>query len=217
VLIGAALIQEISGLFNPPRATVAAIRNRSEALAARPATRQPGNQEHSPMFTKLRRNLPATLGPVLALGAMSAAPACLAAESEIKQPPYSYATNGVLDNIGTTATKWKLVVDESNLGGKELEVAEVTIPADTITPSHAHGALEIIYVLSGVYEHEVNGKLYRLKPGMVGIVRPGDKTRHLTRKDSATKLLIIWAPAGEARRLQQSQGTKPEPVPEVQK
>lgn len=148
--------------------------------------------------------------------ALSAASACLAADGAAK-PTYSYASNGVLDNIGTNGVKWKLVIDESNLGGKELEVAEVTIPAGTTTPSHGHGAIEVLYVLSGTYEHEVNGKLYRLTPGMVGIVRPGDKVRHTATKDGNTKLLVIWTPAGEARRLQQATGTKPQPVPEVQK
>jgi quercetin dioxygenase-like cupin family protein len=148
--------------------------------------------------------------------ALSAASACLAADGDAK-PAYAYASNGVLDNISTGDVKWKLVVDESNLGGKELEVAEVTLPAGTTTPAHGHGAVEILYVLSGTYEHEVNGKLYRLKPGMVGIVRPGDKVKHTATKDGATKLLVIWAPAGEAHRLQQAQGTKPEPVPEVHK
>ncbi len=150
---------------------------------------------------------------ICALWATSAA---LAADGEVK-PTYSYATNGVLDNIGTGGVKWKIVIDESNLGGKEMEAAEVTLPAGTSTPSHAHGALEILYVLSGTYEHEVNGKRYLLKPGMVGIVRPGDKVRHIATKDGDTKLLVLWTPAGEARRLQQAQGTKPEPVPEMQK
>jgi quercetin dioxygenase-like cupin family protein len=170
------------------------------------------------MSTIHRRSVPATLGSALALGMLCALPAVgLAADGDAK-PSYSYATNGVLDHIGTGPVKWKLVVDESNLGGKELEVAEVTLPAGTTTQSHAHGAVEILYVLSGTYEHEVNGKLYRLKPGMVGIVRPGDKVRHLATQDGGdVKLLVLWTPAGEARQLQKAQGTKPEPVPEVNK
>lgn len=132
------------------------------------------------------------------------------------KPSYAYATNGVLDNVqGRSGTKWKLLLDESNLGGKELEVAEITIPAGTTVGSHAHGAVEIIYVLSGIYEHEVNGKLFRLKPGMVGIVRPEDKVRHLVPKDADARLLIIWAPAGEAARaFANAKGTTPEPVAE---
>jgi quercetin dioxygenase-like cupin family protein len=152
---------------------------------------------------------------LLALSVLPSVPVvCLAADGDVK-PSYSYATNGVLDNISRGAVKWKLVVDESNLGGKDLEVAEVTLPAGTTTQSHAHGAVEILYVLSGTYEHEVNGKLYRLTPGMVGIVRPGDKVRHLAPKDGDAKLLVLWAPAGEARQLQKAEGTKPPAVPEV--
>jgi quercetin dioxygenase-like cupin family protein len=149
--------------------------------------------------------------------------ACLAADAGKAQDTatpakvsYAYATNGVLDDIQNTGpSKWKLVIDESNLGGKELEVAEITIPAGTETPSHAHGSVEIIYVLSGTYDHEVNGKRYRLTPGMVGIVRPPDKVRHLVPKDGEdARLLILWAPAGEAVRFANSKGTTPKPVPE---
>ena len=143
-----------------------------------------------------------------------AASVCLGAE-----PSYAYATNGVLDNIeGRLGVKWKLVLDESNLGGKELEIVEATFPAGMTVGSHPHRSVEIIYVLSGIYEHEVNGKLYRLKPGMVGIVRPGDTVRHLVPKEGEAKVLILWAPAGEAARVvPKGKGTAPEPVAEAAK
>jgi quercetin dioxygenase-like cupin family protein len=148
------------------------------------------------------------------IGATLLAPACWAADT-----PYSYATNGVLDNIdGRLGVKWKVVLDETNLGGKELEAAEATFPAGMVVGSHAHNSVEVIYVLSGIYEHEVNGKRYRLTPGMVGIVRPGDHVRHLVPKDSVAKVLILWAPGGEtARILSQAKGVKPDAVPEVTK
>jgi quercetin dioxygenase-like cupin family protein len=117
-------------------------------------------------------------------------------------PNYAYATNGIRDRIaGGSGSEWKLLLDESNLGGKELEMVEVTLPPGTIVGAHMHGSLEVIYVLSGTYEHEVNGKRYSLTPGMVGTVRPGDKVRHLVPKSGPAKLLIIWAPGGEANRL----------------
>jgi len=133
------------------------------------------------------------------------------------KPGYAYATNGVSDNIpGGRGSKWKLLVDASNLGGKELEAAEVTLPAGTTVPSHTHGSVEVIYVLAGVYGHEVNGRLYLLKPGMIGIVRPGDKVRHLVPRGSEAKLLILWTPAGEAEHvLAPAKGTVPAPVPEA--
>lgn len=132
-------------------------------------------------------------------------------------PTYSYATNGVKDLITDRGgNHWKLLLDKSNLGGDELEAVELTMPAGTKVGSHMHKAVEVIYVLSGVYGHEVNGKLYLLKPGMVGIVRPGDHVRHLVPKSGPAKVLILWAPAGEAERLGlPAKGETPTPVPEA--
>lgn len=157
--------------------------------------------------------------PVLTLGVIAGA---LGADSNSppassSKPTYAYATNGVLDDItGRSGDKWKLLLDKSNLGGEELEAAELTMPAGLSVPSHRHGSVEIIYVLSGVYGHEVNGRLYLLKPGMVGIVRPGDSVRHLIPKTGPAKVLILWAPAGEAARIfRPGKGVAPEPVPQA--
>ena len=122
---------------------------------------------------------------------------------------YSYATNGIKDDIaGAFGSKWKLLLDESNLGGKELAMVELTMLPGTVVPSHMHGTVEIIYVLSGTYEHEVNGKLYRLTPGMVGLLRPGDHVRHIVPKSGPAKVLIMWAPAGDdVVRLRSAKGT----------
>jgi quercetin dioxygenase-like cupin family protein len=129
------------------------------------------------------------------------------------KPTYSYATNGVWDN---QASGIKLLLDKSNLGGDELEAAELTLAAGTTVGSHSHQSVEIIYVVSGVYGHEVDGKLYLLKPGMVGIVRPGDHVRHLVPKSGPAKLLIMWAPPGEvARVFRQGKRVPLEPVPEA--
>jgi quercetin dioxygenase-like cupin family protein len=130
-------------------------------------------------------------------------------------PSYAYATNGVKDHIVAGGSEWKLLIDESNLGGKELEMVEVTLPPGTTVASHTHRSLELIYVLSGTYEHEVNGKRYRLTPGMAGIVRPGDHVRHLVPQSGPAKLLIIWAPAGEAEPLMQAKGQAISPLSEV--
>jgi quercetin dioxygenase-like cupin family protein len=144
---------------------------------------------------------------------------CLSAD-EAAPRTYSYATNGVRDNIQRGGPgKWKLLLDESNVGGKELEAGELLLAAGTESPSHTHASVEFLYVLSGTYEHEVNGKRYRLTPGMVGVVRPGDHVRHIVPKESDVKLLVLWAPAGDAaaRGLRDAKGTTPPPVPEVQK
>ena len=81
-------------------------------------------------------------------------------------------------------------------------MVEATLPAGMLSPSHTHRSVEIIYVLSGTCEHEVNGKLYRLTPGMTGIVRPGDHVGHIVPKSGAAKVLIIWAPASGRRSFE---------------
>jgi quercetin dioxygenase-like cupin family protein len=158
--------------------------------------------------------------PVLTLGVIVGAFGAdsNAQPSNSSKPTYTYATNGVLDGITSRAgDKWKLLLDKSNLGGDELEAAELTMPAGTSVPSHQHGSVEIIYVLSDVYGHEVNGRLYLLKPGMIGIVRPGDSVRHLVPKTGPAKVLILWAPPGEVAKIFRSgKGVAPEPVPQAQ-
>src|ERR1700733_7379802 len=66
---------------------------------------------------------------------------------------YSYATSGVLE---VPKLKLKLLLDEQNLGGKELEMAEVTFVAGSMGEKHKHGSVEVLYVLSGALGHEVN-------------------------------------------------------------
>jgi quercetin dioxygenase-like cupin family protein len=158
-----------------------------------------------------------SLGVLLCVIAPLAAGAEPAGSAPDASQHYAYATNGITDHIGSgSGAEWKLLLNESNLGGKELQMVEVTLAPGTTVQSHTHGALEVVYVLSGTYEHEVNGKRYSLTPGMVGIVRPGDHVRHLVPKSGPTKLLIIWVPAGEAERvLRNAKGIPVDPVPEV--
>ena len=134
-----------------------------------------------------------------------------AQEKEKQAGTYSYATKGVMEMESSRAAKlrvksWKLLLDESNLGGKELEISELVMPAGAATGSHHHGAVEIFYVLSGTLGHEVNGEMHMLTPGMVGIVRPQDSVRHTVPKEDV-KVLVIWAPAGEAKRFFDASGT----------
>src|SRR6185312_8470691 len=124
-------------------------------------------------------SLPLSVALVVTIGEASAA---AAAHSSHR---YAYATAGVLDQIHVGGIDWKILLNESNLGGPELEMVEATFPAGMLSPSHMHKSIEIIYVLIGTYEHEVNGKLYHLTPGMIGIVRPGDHVRHIVPKSGA--------------------------------
>ena len=96
-------------------------------------------------------------------------------------------------------TTLKLLLDESNVG-KEVSVGELTFPPNVDSGDHAHGAVEMFYVLSGELEHVVNGKSVILKPGMAGYVKPPDKIRHKTGPAGA-KVLVMWVPGAEANRI----------------
>jgi len=54
----------------------------------------------------------------------------LAQDKSTEHRGYSYATSGILE-----VPNLKLLLDESNLGGKELEIAELTLPAGTVSGS----------------------------------------------------------------------------------
>lgn len=99
------------------------------------------------------------------------------------------------------ATELKVLLDKANLGGGEIDVGEMTMPAGLDSAEHAHQSIEIFYVLSGELEHVVNGKSELLKPGMVGFVRPPDRVRHRVPGSAPVKTLVIWTPGGEAGRI----------------
>ena len=108
------------------------------------------------------------------------------------------------DKQGTTyrspggSTLW-LILTESNVG-PEISLGELTFPPNADSGEHAHGAIEIFYVLSGELEHVVNGKCQILTAGMVGYVKPPDKIRHKTGSAGAT-VVVMWVPGAEAGKV----------------
>jgi quercetin dioxygenase-like cupin family protein len=97
-------------------------------------------------------------------------------------------------------TKLRVLVDESTLGGAEVEVAELTFQPNSDSNDHRHGATETFYVLEGELEQVINGKPVKLGPGMTASVRTTDTVRHKTGPAGA-KVLAIWAPGGEIGRV----------------
>ena len=73
-----------------------------------------------------------------------------------------------------------------------------TFPPNQDSGDHAHGAIEIFYVIAGELEHVVNGTSQFLKPGMSGFVKPPDKVRHKT-GPSGAKVVVVWVPGEEGR------------------
>lgn len=132
------------------------------------------------------------------VAAVALAPSASAQQGE----PYARASSGTRAlTLGGGATI-KLLLEEANFGGSEIEVAEITFPVGTNPPvGHRHGAIEIFYVVEGVLGHVVNGELHRIEPGMVGVVKPGDEVVHRVLSDVPVRTLVIWVPGGEADRI----------------
>ena len=93
----------------------------------------------------------------------------------------------------------RLILDSTNVG-PDVSLGELTFPPNSDSGDHAHGAIEVFYVLSGELEHVVNGKSEILKPGMVGYVKPPDKVRHKTGPAGA-KVVVMWVPGVEGSRI----------------
>jgi uncharacterized cupin superfamily protein len=123
------------------------------------------------------------------------------ARAAAQSPAYEKAPSGTrwLEN---GALRIKVLVEAANLGSSDVEIGEITFPVG-MSPArgHRHGAIEIFYVLEGELDHVVNGTSHLLKPGMVGIVRPGDEVIHRVASSVPVRALVIWAPGGEVARI----------------
>ena len=96
----------------------------------------------------------------------------LAAQAVSAQDGYARSSTGVRELTLGSGTVIKMLLDASNLGSDEIEVGEITFPADyKKSPPHRHGQVELFYVIEGSLGHTVNGTLHVIEPGMIGIVR----------------------------------------------
>lgn len=135
----------------------------------------------------------------------------------LAQPPAAAPSTPPLYSRAAAGTRWleapgvaiKVLVEVSNFGGADVEVAEITLDAGSSSVAHEHGSHELIYVLEGVLDHVVNGESHRIEPGMVGIVKQGDTVIHRVVSTTPVKALIVWAPGGEADRLAKMFKTRP--------
>lgn len=100
-----------------------------------------------------------------------------------------------------------VLVDESNLGSRAMELAEITFyeNASVAAPEeggpHSHDSTELFYVLEGRLIHIVGGERYVIGPGELGIVQAGDRVVHGLETDDPVRALVIWVPGGEIERL----------------
>jgi quercetin dioxygenase-like cupin family protein len=108
----------------------------------------------------------------------------------------------------------KVLLEMTNFGASDVEIAEITFPPAPNAGAHRHASSEIFYVLSGELDHVVNDTTYTLRPGMLGVVRPGDRVAHRVRAAEPVRALVIWVPGGEVERLANSPAFKVEPIRE---
>lgn len=104
----------------------------------------------------------------------------------------------LLESDPSAPLSWKILVDAANLGSSETRIAELTLNTDYVGQPHTHDAIEIFYVLSGRFGHNVNGVPGVLEPGEIGICRPGDTIIHSVEGDEPAVVLTIWLPGGAA-------------------
>lgn len=141
----------------------------------------------------------------MVLGAVVGGAIALAdAGALVAQQPdgYARASSGTRLLSLPGGTTIRLLLEAANLGGTEIEVAEITFPVGA-DPSrgHRHGSIEIFYVVEGTLGHVVNGREFRLEPGMLGVVRPDDSVAHRVLSEVPVKALVLWVPGGEADRI----------------
>lgn len=119
--------------------------------------------------------------------------------TEAQQVDYEPVTREALrESAGDGLVDFKILVDAVNLGSDDTRIAELTFSPDYEGQPHTHDAIEIFYVLSGRFGHNVNGEAAVLEPGQIGICRPGDTIIHSVEGDEDAVVLTIWLPGGAA-------------------
>lgn len=124
------------------------------------------------------------------------------ASAQAAEEAYARSSAGTRTLTLGSGTTIEMLLDATNLGGAEIEVAEITFSVGTSPAAgHRHGSLEIFYVVEGVLGHVVDGELHRIEPGMVGVVRPGDEVIHRVLSDVPVRAVVMWVPGGESDRI----------------
>jgi N-acyl-D-amino-acid deacylase len=102
--------------------------------------------------------------------------------------------------VSPGGTKMKVLVDQNEVRGTEVEIVELTFPANSDSGDHRHAVTETFYVLEGEMEQVINGKPVKLGPGMSASIRSTDQVRHKSGPNGA-RVLVVWAPGGEIARV----------------
>ena len=94
----------------------------------------------------------------------------------------------------------RVLTDDKDLRGSEVEIVELTFPPNSDSGDHRHAVTETFYLLEGELEQVVNGTPVKLTPGMSVSIRSTDQVRHKSGPNGA-KVICVWAPGGEIARV----------------
>ena len=102
--------------------------------------------------------------------------------------------------VSPGGTRMRVLVDEKDLRGSEVEIVELTFPPNSDSGDHRHAVTETFYLLEGELEQVVNGTPVKLTPGLAVSIRSTDQVRHKSGPNGA-KVICVWAPGGEIARV----------------
>ena len=101
----------------------------------------------------------------------------------------------------TTDAKIRMLLEEANLGGNEVEIGEITFPAVVNSGEHLHGATEIFYILDGEVTFRFDDQTVVASRGMT-INIPPSVVHEVSSKDGA-RLITVFSPGGFYRYLEE--------------
>jgi len=102
--------------------------------------------------------------------------------------------------VSPSGVRLRVLADESDVRGSEVEIVELVFPANSDSGDHRHAVTETFYVLEGKMEQVINGTPVVLTTGMSATIRSTDQVRHKSGPDGA-RVLVVWAPGGEIARV----------------
>jgi len=90
---------------------------------------------------------------------------------------------------------WKKLIGPENGGCQNMIFGVVSFPPGSNPGTHSHPAEEeIIYVLSGLGETQIGGKIYALEPGVAVFTEPGIEHGVKTLGSEPLVLVSVFSP-----------------------
>jgi N-acyl-D-amino-acid deacylase len=102
--------------------------------------------------------------------------------------------------VSAGGTEMRVLADEKDVRGNEVEIVELKFPPNSDSGDHRHAVTETFYVLEGEMEQVINGTPVKLSTGMSATIRSTDQVRHKSGPAGA-RVLVVWAPGGEIARV----------------